>query len=126
MSLVLTVLAPGFTNTSSSQVTPSNTILIAESNLCTGKASQAVTRTLSEVQFQTGFETKLEFYDRFVYFVGNHCSQYSANTCRIENLPEFLSPINSWLGDHNLACGAPTTSREVNVKHHAEYFWWCA
>ena len=40
-----------------------------------------------KVQFQTRFDTREEFYNRFVYFVGNHCGQYSSNACRIQSLP---------------------------------------
>lgn len=76
------------------------------------------------VQFQTDFATNSEFYNRFDYFVGNHCSPYSANTCRVEDHPS--SHILSWNGDHNMACEAPTTSRTVNAANHNEYFWWCA
>src|SRR4051794_2162856 len=79
-----------------------------------------------KVQFQTGFETKSEFYDRFVYFAGNHCGQYSSNACRIESLPNHVDHKNAWHGDHNMACEAPTTSRDVHVENHDEYFWWCA
>ena len=82
--------------------------------------------TSPKVQFQTRFDTKEEFYNRFVYFVGNHCGQYSSNACRIEKLQDYVDHKNTWHGDHNMACGAPTTSREVHAENHDQYFWWCA
>jgi hypothetical protein len=30
------------------------------------------------------------------------------------------------MGDHSMACGAPTTQREVDPDIHNENFWWCA
>lgn len=82
--------------------------------------------TSSKFQFEARFETKDDFYKGFVYFVGNHCSQYSSTACRIEQLPPHVHHRASWHGDHNMACEAPTTLRDVRVENHEEYFWWCA
>jgi hypothetical protein len=92
----------------------------ASPNACSNRAAS------SKSQFHARFETRDEFYKGFVYFVGNHCDQYSATTCRIERLPSHVDHKTSWHGDHSMACEAPTTSREIRVENHDEYFWWCA
>jgi hypothetical protein len=123
--LVLVAVPQMLTVISLSWATPPDSMIETRSGSATRPGSHASAKMQSGFQFQTGFEKSQEFYDRFVYFVGNHCAPYSANTCRIESMPVHNSP-GTWHGDHSMACEAPTTSRTVNAQHHVEYFWWCA
>lgn len=73
--------------------------------------------------FVANFGSASDFYDRFVYHVGNACDPQG---CRPEDLPEWVPHDEEWAGDHNLACEGPTTLRTVHVGSHNEMFWWCA
>lgn len=75
-------------------------------------------------QFSATFETEADFTSRFVRHVGNQCTLDMS--CRPENQGSGSGAITSWNGDHDLSCGAPTTTRRVNAANHSEFFWWCA
>jgi len=72
--------------------------------------------------FDATFDTPSDFFDRFdVGFSGFVPGQNGAS-----------SRITTFHGDHNMACDAPTTSRDVTLSGTAEkfdysqVFWWCA
>jgi len=72
--------------------------------------------------FSTTFETPADFYDRFWTYTGNYCTH--GTTCRPEEHTDIAR--SNFSGDHNTACEAPTTQRDVYVGVHSNLFWWCA
>ena len=68
-------------------------------------------------QFVEDFSTPAGFTDRF----DKGWSGLDPST-----LPDYVPHIDEWNGDHNHACGAPTTLRRVHIDVKDELFWWCA
>lgn len=75
-------------------------------------------------RFVEDFSTEAGFTKRFVRHVGNQCTLDLV--CRPENQGAGSGAITSWFGDHDVACGAPTTRRTVTAGDHRSFFWWCA
>ncbi|NNE11572.1 MAG: hypothetical protein HKN41_04920 [Ilumatobacter sp.] len=77
--------------------------------------------------FVATFDTASDFYNRFDYGFSGFDPAANSNPDRIV----------SWRGDHDRACGAPTTSRTIDVDRNTnvplggtvadfdEMFWWC-
>ena len=59
-----------------------------------------------------------------MFHVGNACT--ADQSCRPENLPDYVPHAEEWSGDHNHVCEAPTTARTVHVANRSEMLWHCA
>ena len=69
------------------------------------------------VQFRADFATAADFDARFDHgFSGLDPSTF----------PDYVPHIDSWNGDHNMACEGPTTLRTIHVDNKDDFFWWCA
>jgi hypothetical protein len=71
--------------------------------------------------FTANFASAGDFYNRFWTYTGNYCT--NGTTCRWS---EGHGGVISYNGDHDMACGVPTTQRSVRPDVHNENFWWCA
>jgi hypothetical protein len=67
----------------------------------------------SSSAFSETFDTAAGFYERFDYGFSGYDPAAD---------PEF---IESWSGDHDAACAAPATKRDVHIADKEELFWWC-
>lgn len=70
-------------------------------------------------QFLATFDTAADFYNRFDMYTGNYCTP--GVSCR----PESSGGVRYFPGDHDGACGAPTSQRTIDISNHSNLFWWC-
>jgi hypothetical protein len=105
--------------------TTSTTSMTAPPTSSTSPPTSSTTTTLPQPPgtqaFVAGFATQTDFTERFWTYTGNYCSfGFTCNSCA-QGVGVCQYP-----GDHDMACGAPTTSRTVRPDNRSENFWWCA
>lgn len=114
-----TTTAPPPTTTTTTTVAPTTT---------TTPATTTTTSTPPQPGgFVATFDAPADFYDRFDYGFSGLDPATNGNSDRIV----------TWLGDHDTACGDPTTSRVIDIdadvsdpmgRTYADFdplFWWC-
>lgn len=77
--------------------------------------------------FSATFDTPADFYDRFNVDVGNYAAPGVRISEAFERWPGYDGP-KVVHGDHDMSCGAPTTSRTLDPDSpdRSQWFWWCA
>lgn len=121
-----TSTAPPTTTTSSTTTTVPPTTSTSTSTTTTSTVSSTSTSPGTTVPpstdaFTASFATPEDFTGRFWTYTGNYCSPgFTCNPCA-----QGVG-VCSYPGDHDMACGVPTSKRTVHPDNRAENFWWCA